>query len=277
MIDGPTFLENLFKAINEDKITLPTLPEVALKVQAAIEDEDATVKDIAEIIATDAALSARLLQVVNSPMYRGHQTIDSIQMAVSRLGGQLVRSLVISLAMRQMFQPTSEFLDHHMRILWQQSVSIGAISQVLSHNAPHLLADQALLAGLIHNIGALPLLVMAEDMPELLNDEEELTHLITGISPMISEHILKKWEFPDYLAEVPAHCWDPAYDSGPDANYADLVLVARLQAFPETFACDIDHSNIPAFGKLGLEPDIQIVEIEGVAEEIQEIEEILIS
>jgi HD-like signal output (HDOD) protein len=78
---------------------------------------------IAEIIASDAAISARLLQVANSPLYRGRVPIDNLQMAVARLGVRLVRSLVISLIMQQIFQATSDLLDAKFHQVWEESVN----------------------------------------------------------------------------------------------------------------------------------------------------------
>jgi HD-like signal output (HDOD) protein len=111
MIDENAFLEELYQAIDERCLTLPTLPEVALRVRDAVEREDSSANQIANIVATDAALSARLLQVANSPLYRGRDPIDNLQIAVARLGIRLVRSLVVSLIMQQIFQATNDLLD----------------------------------------------------------------------------------------------------------------------------------------------------------------------
>ena len=126
MISELEFLEELQTAISEKRITLPTLPEVALRVRDAVEQENSTAHEIADMVGTDAALSTRLLQVANSPLYRGRVPIESIQMAVTRLGMKLVRSLVVSLAMKQIFQATSDVLDSRLRAIWEKSVEIAA-------------------------------------------------------------------------------------------------------------------------------------------------------
>ncbi|HIP53287.1 MAG TPA: HDOD domain-containing protein [Chromatiales bacterium] len=277
MIDENSFLKQIMQAIDDDRLPLPTLPEVALQVQAAVEDDASTVKEIADIIMIDAALSARLLQVANSPLYRGRVAVENIQMAVSRLGGKLVKGLVLSLIMRQMYQATSEVLDRHLRRMWEDSTTVAAISRVLSHNTPHLEREQAMLAGLIHNIGALPLLVMAEDTPGLRDDEQEIDRLIERIGPEIGKRIMKEWGFPETLAKVPTHCYDVSYDGGPEADYVDLVIAARLQTRPHCVAEHLDLSQVPAIRKVGLEPELEILEIKGVAEEVEEVEHILLS
>ncbi|MCU7840725.1 MAG: HDOD domain-containing protein [Candidatus Thiodiazotropha sp. (ex Troendleina suluensis)] len=279
MIDENQFLETLNEAIDKNRLTLPTLPEVALKVRDAVENEQSSANQIAEIIASDAALSARLLQVANSPLYRGRVTIDNLQMAVARLGVRLVRSLVVSLIMQQIFQATNDLLDAKFRQVWEESVQIAAISRVLASNADHLDKEQAMLAGLIHNIGALPVLTMAESHEELLQDPQELDRIIDVISPQVGQRILEMWDFPPSLIKVPANFLNLEYVSEGDADYVDIVLVARLESLMNT-----DHttdttawSQIPSFAKLGVEPEINIIEIEGVADDIQDIEVMFLS
>ncbi|MES9941558.1 MAG: HDOD domain-containing protein [Candidatus Thiodiazotropha sp. 6PLUC2] len=276
MIDEKQFLDDLNKAIDSNKLTLPTLPEVALKVRDAVEKEMSNANEIAEIIASDAALSARLLQVANSPLYRGRVAIDNLQMAVARLGVRLVRSLVVSLIMQQIFQATNDLLDAKFHKIWEESVQIAAISRVLSYNLDHLDREQAMLAGLIHNIGALPILAMAETRDELIQDEAELDRVINELSPQIGQRILEMWDFPESLIKVPANFLNLEYESSGDGDYSDIVLVARLQANlnPDD---SVEVSNVPAFSKLGMEPEVNFIEIEGVAEDIQEIEVMFLS
>ncbi|MCG7871143.1 MAG: HDOD domain-containing protein [Candidatus Thiodiazotropha lotti] len=271
MIDEKQFLNDLNDAIDRNKLTLPTLPEVALKVRDAVEQEMSSANEIAEIIASDAALSARLLQVANSPLYRGRVPIDNLQMAVARLGVRLVRSLVISLIMQQIFQATNDLLDAKFHQIWEESVQIAAISRVLSYNLDHLDKEQAMLAGLIHNIGALPVLAMAETRDELVQDASELDRVIDILSPQIGQRILEMWDFPESLITVPANFLNLEYESEGDGDYSDIVLVARLQANLNS-AADFEMPDVPAMKKLGMEPEVNIIEIEGVAEDIQNIE-----
>jgi HD-like signal output (HDOD) protein len=279
MIDERAFLDELTQAIDSNRLTLPTLPEVALKVRSAVEEENSSAKAVADIIANDAALSARLLQVANSPLYRGRVPIDNLQMAVSRLGVRLVRSLVVSLIMQQIFQPTNDLLDKKFRQTWEESVKIAALSRVLANNHDHLDKDQAMLAGLIHNIGALPVLAMAENQDELLQDEGELDRVIDSLSPIIGGRILRSWDFPASLIEVTQHFLDFDYDNPEQVDYAEVVLVSRLEAIANgDRGIPMDQwGEIPAFAKVGVETEINIIEVEGVADDVQNIEVMFLS
>jgi HD-like signal output (HDOD) protein len=153
-------------------------------------------------------------------------------------------------------------------------VQIAAFSRVLASFVSHLDKDQAMLGGLIHNIGALPVLAMAENYSELLEDAEELDRVIMALSPTVGSRILKMWDFPDSLIKVAQHFHDLNYRSEGEADYTDVVLVARQQALsgkPHS-APMTEWPNIPAFQKVGVEPEINIIEIEGVADDVQNIE-----
>ncbi len=278
MISTEEFQEKLQAAIHDNTITLPTLPEVALRAREVMEKENSTANEVAEIVATDAALAARLLQVANSVLYRGVVHIDSIQMAITRLGNTLVRNLIISIAMKQIFQATSDALDRQLRSTWEEGVQVAAISRVLAHPLPHIDNDQAMLAGLIHNIGNLPVLMMADRYPELVENSEHLAQMVTALGPTMGHQILEEWDFPESLVKVPNNYQNLDYDGGPEVDYVDVVLVALLQTLPpEHPSTWVDWSKIPSFAKIGLEPDVEVVNIDGVAEELREVENMFLS
>lgn len=272
------FLVKIQNDINEKRLVLPTLPEVALRVKNAADDDNITAQQLAEIIATDAALSARLLQVANSSLYRARQNIDSIQIAITRMGKGVVRNLITSFVMQQMFQPTSELLDERFRQLWAHSVQVAAISRALARQCTNLDPDQAMLAGLIHDIGALPILAVAEENNDLVIDPEALDQLIFSLHPTLGKMIVEDWGLPESLTAVVYEHENLTRNPGPQADYADVVLVANLQthAHQQHPLGDQDWSKIPAFAKLGLQPDVEVIEMEGMSEEIQEVEEIFL-
>ncbi len=275
-ITNEAFLAQLQAAIKDNSIVLPTLPEVALQVRDAVERDETTAQDIANLVATDAALSARLLQVANSPLYGGRVTIDSIQQAITRLGIRMVRTLVVNLAMKQIFQPTTSELDQRLRQLWGESVQVAALSRVLAQQVPHLDREQAMLAGLIHNIGSLPVLIMAENFRELIADSERLDCLLAALAPIIGRQILQAWNFPDTLVAVPTHCTDLKYNGGEQADYVDLVQVAMIECGTGTTRGidPAERMQAPAYAKIGLNPEDAVIEIEGVAEQVEEVEQL---
>ncbi len=261
------FYTELKKAVESDQLVLPTLPEVALKIREAVESDNSSAQQVAETLTQDASLSARLIQVSNSPLYRSRNPIEDLQMAVTRLGIRMVKDLVISLAMKQIYQATSDVLDEHFRKSWTTAVEVAAICRMLATTVPGINPEQALLAGLIHNIGALPILVMAEDDDELFNDSEALGQVIEELTSPVGMLILETWNFGEAMTDVVAFAHDFTYDHEGGANLVDLVQIALLQGGHESE--DIDWSTVPAFAKLGMDTDVNVVEIEENQEMIE--------
>ncbi len=247
--------QELIQAIENDELVLPTLPEVALRVREAAEDPDVGIPQISKVIGNDAALTARIIKVVNSPLLRSNKEITDLQMAVSRLGINYTCNLATGLAMEQMFQATSDVVDRKMREVWNKSTEIAGICHVLCRHYTRLMPDQATLAGLVHQIGVLPILTYAEEHNELLADSISLNHVIEQIHPIIGDKILRTWEFPDPIAIVPSQYLNFSRDSA-KVDYVDIVQVATLQSYlgSEHPYTQLDWGRIPAFSKLGLDP-----------------------
>jgi len=254
------FFGELKQAVESDQIILPTLPEVALKIRDAVESENTSAQQIADTLTQDASLSARLIQVSNSPLYRSRNPIEDLQMAVTRLGIRMVRDLVISLAMKQIYQATSDVLDEHFRRSWNTAVEVAAICRMLATTVPGINPEQALLAGLIHNIGTLPILVKAEDDNDLFNDSDALGEVINQLQSRVGVLILETWNFGDAMTDVVKHAHNFTYDHEGGADLVDLVQIALLQG--GHIEEDIDWANVPAFNKLGMDTEVNVVEIE---------------
>ncbi len=258
--------------LEHDKLVLPTLPEIALKIRDAVEKENSTIPEIASVISLDPALSARIIQIANSPLLRGTESTETIESAIMRMGNNLVKNMVTSLAMEQIFQATSPATEVRQHQIWEQSTQVAAICHVLAQQFTNLSPDQALLAGLIHNIGALPMLTRAEDVPSLLANEDLLDSLISRLQNKIGASILRSWNFPEELVTAVEENNNYQYESGNEkADYTDVVIVAKLQNIMGTDHPDaqLDWSAIPSFHKLGLAPEISVIEMEDTAENIE--------
>lgn len=245
-------------AIESDRLILPTMPEMALKVREVAENSDASVKQLAEVIGHDAALTARIIKVANSALYRGASEIQDLNMALMRLGMTTTCTLATGLAMEQMFQATTDMVDKRLRQVWATSSEIAGMCTVLCKFYTKLRPDQATLAGLIHKIGVLPILSYAEDHPSLLKDSLTLDSIINATHPQIGKKILAAWDFPKEIRNVPEAHLDFTR-TGQQADYADLVTVALLQAQPDQFD-QLDYQTVTAFDRLGLDPDIENAE-----------------
>jgi len=257
----------LIDAIKNNRIVLPTLPEVALKVREAAEDPRTDSGGIARVLGNDPGLSARVIRVANSPLLRAAAPILDLKMAISRLGIQYTCNLVVGLAMEQMFQATSDAVDRRMRQVWGRSTEVAGISAVLARTYTRLKSDQATLGGLVHKIGALPILRFAEEERKLLKHPEVLDRLIDELHGEIGQLILETWDFPPELACVPVEYLNFGREPA-KVDYADIVMVANLQSHLGTDhpLAQMDWSDISAFGRIGLDPNVNAMEVEDLSE-----------
>lgn len=261
--------QDITNAIDRDELVLPTLPEIALKVREVADDEDASIKKLGDVISTDAALTARIIKVANSPIFRAPREIEDLNMALTRLGMQYTCNLATGLAMEQMFQATSDIVDKRLREVWLRSSEIAGMCHVLCKHRTRMRPDQAALAGLIHQIGVLPILSYAEDFPSILRDGFTLDSVIDQAHADIGVKILTAWEFPAELRNVPKD--HLKFDRKPaSADYADLVTVAMLQAYANTNRFEgLDFNAVGAFERLGLDPSIESAEAEDLSEDME--------
>ncbi len=251
-----TVRQELLNAIESDQLVLPTLPEVALRVREIAEDPDASIAQLNDVIGNDAALTARIIKVANSPLLRAPKEIESLNMALMRLGMEYTCNIATGLAMEQMFQATSDMVDKRLREIWARSSEIAGICHVLCKHRTNLRPDQATLAGLVHKIGVLPILTYAEEHPHLLKDSFTLDKVIEALEGEVGDRILQSWEFPDELRRVPSQHMDfKRHADAPD--YSDIVTVALLQSHMggDHYLSEVDYSEVTSFTRLGLEAD----------------------
>ena len=261
-----TVLNELLEAIDNDEMVLPTLPEVALRVREAAEDPNISIPVLSKVIGNDAALTARLIKVVNSPLLRTNKEITDLNMAISRLGINYTSNLATGLAMEQMFQATSDVIDSKMRDVWSRSTEVAGICHILCRHFTRLMPDQATLAGLVHQIGILPILTYAEESNALLKDSISLNHIIDRIHPILGEKILRAWGFPEQIATVPTNYLDFQRQSK-TVDYIDIVQVATLQSYADTDhpLAHVDWSQVAAFTQLGLDVQTRLSEDEDLS------------
>ena len=262
--------QEIITAIKNDQLVLPTLPEVALKVREVADDPNADIDKLCGVIGNDAALSARIIRVANSPLLRASRAIEDLRAALMRLGIHYTCNIATGLAMEQMFQATSDLVDMRMREVWSRSSEVAGISHVLCKHYTKLRPDQATLAGLVHKIGVLPILTFAEEHPALLKDSLTLDAVIEQIHAPIGDLILKTWNFPEELAHIPSQHIDFARNI-PKADYADVVTVAMLQSYmgSDSPMTKIDFTQVKAFERLGLDPNMDVNDSEDLSADME--------
>lgn len=253
------FYRIVVDAVTHDRLTLPTLPEVALRIQELLRSDEVSVARIVKEIQSDPALTVRLIRVANSAAVRGGRNVDSIQQAVTRLGLEYTRLLVNGLVLEQMFRSNNAALRERLRRCWCDSVEVAALARAVAAHCTLLQPEMAMLGGLVHRIGTLPILRMAEIHADAVSTPEVLDEVIAELGPKVGRMVLRAWHFPPELVELPMVWPQLDRDHSIPTDYADVIVVAATRLRGE-YERQITTERLPSFAKLDLEHDFELGE-----------------
>lgn len=191
---------------------LPSLPVVVLEVMQSMNEKNPDTHVMAEKIAQDQALTAKVLRLANSSFYGMQRRVVSIQQAITILGISSVRTLIIAAAVIDIFA-TREKSTFNFLAFWRHSIGTALCAKALARKKA-CNQDEAFLTGLLHDIGRLVLLTHAPVRYEAVLAERlrqdsylhEAEHSILGIDHMIAGRALMEyWKFPGWMLETIEH------------------------------------------------------------------------
>jgi len=216
-------------------INLVSLPEVCIKVNEMVDDPVTSANDIGNVIMGDPSLSARLLRIVNSSYYGFASKITTITRAVSVIGTQDLRNLILATSAVNAFSSIPNELVN-METHWRHSVYTGVLAKIIAKKCHVLHSERLFIGGLLHDIGKLVLyhrlakeardiLLIADGHPEAVHDIEQdvlgFTHADVGFE------LSKCWNLPESLQEVIKYHHNP----NPSSEYfmdESIVHIANV-------------------------------------------------
>jgi len=239
----------IYEDLNSGHLLLPSLPQVAVRIGEAVNEDNANARSVAALIETDSAIALKIVKAANSARYGGVTPVANVSDAVARLGMHNTRILVITFALRELFRTSSKTLQARMLELWEHSRRVAALASVLGDKVGGFNRHEALLAGLVHDIGVLAVIGYARDFPDVADDPRALESSARALRAQLGGMILSTWQLPAELTAVARESenWYRRHPGG--ADYADLVIAAHLH---EGIGGDIDPAQVPALGLLGL-------------------------
>lgn len=246
-----SFFESFSQAYRENKLSLPSLPHVAFKLKEAMAN-DIGIHEAVEIIHADTQIVTKLIQVANSPVYAPVNPITNCHDAVLRLGLEATRNMVMSISLKQLFQCKDKQLMQSMKSLWKRSLYLSSLSFVLAAETEHINPEDALLAGLVADIGTIPLLHFAEEYPSEHPEFKDIENAMPYLRAPVGSLVLHTLGFSEELTAIPHHSEDWFYDNSDELTLTDIVILAKLHSYISTKkAKDLPYINsIPAYSKL---------------------------
>jgi len=256
-IEMETLVKDICQAITDNQLNLPPLPETCLRVRALLQDENCSAKQLANTIASDTALAARIMKVANSALYARHMAADDLQMAIQRLGNSLIGSLVNGLAIMPVFsfsQGQQQEIEHQIK---QHSMSTAALAYGLCQQHKSLNKFEGYLAAMLQNIGCVAVLSYHKLPTELLANKTTLTNFLNKHHISIGGHLLRHWQFPETLIEIQQKHANLFRNHSSRIDYLDIVITANVI---NGLVLNSDSNAIPNYGHIPAMQRLNITE-----------------
>jgi HD-like signal output (HDOD) protein len=251
------FVQSLAAELSRGRVDLPTCPEVANRVQNALDVDDLSNTLVTRVIAADAGLAANVLAIANGKANaRGAQKFTDLKLAVTRVGPDQVRSAALPYVMEKIRSARAhDYLSPDLSRLWERSTLVAAIARVLAVRTGAAAPDVALMAGLLHNIGAVYLLARSDKHQSLFRNPVTRDALMHDWQAPIGKAIAHNWGLADDIADA---IGDQDQLDRHHAGARDLtdVLCAAVRAasfFGRADDLEIALESLPLFGRLRLD------------------------
>ncbi|HET6514395.1 MAG TPA: HDOD domain-containing protein [Thermodesulfovibrionales bacterium] len=186
---------------------IPAVPMVAVKILKLIDSPDTSLDELQKAIMADQALAARILKVANSSFYGGRQNIDTISQAIAIMGFNSIRTMTLAVSSREVYKRFG-LLEQKM---WEHSLGVSIAAGILASESPFLKKEEAVVAGLLHDIGKV---IMNNSQPERFSILVQRVHEervpfsalekdIFGFTHAEAGYLVaEKWGFPQRLCDA---------------------------------------------------------------------------
>ena len=218
----------LLAALKAGQLEMPVLPDMAMKVKQLLENPKSSVDQFVKLLSTDPEITLYLISATNNTTLFNECPAGNLHDAITRLGYRMLYGIVLNITLPKLFQAQSTLIHGALKELWKRSRIVAANSYVLAQQEKHLKPENAMLAGLVYEIGALPLYLYADRYhPEI--EPESLEILISTFSAPIGFGLLQNWNFPEELIDVVTNQLDLRHiPQTEQADYADVVTLANF-------------------------------------------------
>jgi HD-like signal output (HDOD) protein len=224
-------LEDIAQDLSGDA-NFPTCLDASLTVRNALKDPLVSIDKVAQVVNVEPLIAARLLRLANSVVYNiSGAEISDIRQAIQRVGFETVRATSLGVAMEQMLHSKNvNAFEDIARLTWEHALQVAAIGRVLVRHIGHNIhGEDAMLAGMVNNIGVFYLLYRAADYPEYHGNREAVLELLTGWSESIGENLLAALGLPETILTA-IHTHNSKKHNSDPFSLADVLYFASLLA-----------------------------------------------
>ena len=247
--------------------TIATLPEITGKIVQTVEDPRSTAAQLHKLVAHDPALATRILKVVNSAFYGLPGQIGSVERAIVLLGLNAIKNIAVAASLGQLFRGVKLCEGFTAKDLWTHCIAVGVTARELARNMKLPIADEAFLAGLIHDTG---LIVSLQVWPDKIREACEKAKksdkpfcdierdVVGADHQQLGQGLAEMWKFPRSCQLVAGFHHNPTLLSDKNRMLVTLVYVADTICCHQKKGFNLTalHQKVEAGGafEMGIDP-----------------------
>jgi len=271
-------LEDIARDLSGSEISFPTFLDITFQVRTALKDPNLNVEQLSKLVGAEPLMSAKIIRMANSvALNPSGREIADVKSAIVRVGMEAVRTVSFAVAMEQLLKSKQmQVFEGLSKRLWEHTSHVAALCRVLARKMAKINGDEAMFAGLVHDLGVFYLLSRAANFPELIKDKLELYGLLVGWHDNIGHALLSALGQPEsILTAVQEHETDREISeikTLSDVLYVANKIANRTSSWrdPE-YGMEVDTSMLD-----DLFDDDQLQEVmEEAEEEIQSLKQAL--
>ncbi len=224
-------LEDIAREMAGD-VVFPTCFDTVLRLRKELQNANLTIARIASIVSVEPLIAAKLVRLANSAAYAapGREVLE-LPSAINRLGLNVVRATALAIAMTQILHAKDMVAYANVgRSLWDHSIRSAVGARLFAHTYTRINPDEALLAGLVHDLGAFYMLYRATQYPELRERPDTVKHLIMQWHESIGVTLLKTLGLPEEVVQASAEHDHPRTVPDIPKTLADIVYLSNILA-----------------------------------------------
>jgi HD-like signal output (HDOD) protein len=224
-------LEDIARELSGE-VVFPTCFDVVVRLRKALQDPNCGVDQIVTLVNLDPLVASKLLRAANSVAFNpGSSEVRDLKSAVTRLGLNLVRTTAMSVAMNQLLRSKNMGgFEGLTRQLWQHSMVTASAARVVARQSTRFSPDVAMLAGLVHDLGAFYLVYRAAEYAELRMRPDTVKYLVFEWHESIGHSLLGALGLPEEIVDAVSDHDFVRQMPDPPRSLADVVYAANVLA-----------------------------------------------
>ncbi len=218
---------DVYHALMDGSFTLPALPDIALRVRQAANDPTSGADKVTRVIQGDPAIAAYCVRMANNAAYAGADRVTAVREAVVRMGVNATADMVTAYTLRQLYRASDPVSQIFMQAAWRHSARIAALSFVIARHTRKLNPEQALLGGLLHDIGMLIIISEWHKQSSTPLKSDALHQLGRELNGSLGSMVLRNWHMPDNIVAVSLEAEHWSRNHSDTLDVCDCVALAH--------------------------------------------------